>query len=121
VSGGGTKLWEPAIPWRKPLPTPSDAWRIRKVAKRKYKAEDGGEDPKKRMRCPITRRHFLEAAPLLIVMIDEVAHTALPLENSTGSFGWNVNGKMAIRVGGIVVPVQINCNFTVIGSKEVLE
>jgi hypothetical protein len=102
------------------LPTPSNAWRKRKVAKRKYKAE-GGDDPKKKMRCPITRRHFLEAAPLLIVTIDEVAHTALPLENSTGSFGWNVNGKMAIRVGGIVVPVQINCNFTVIGSKEVLE
>jgi hypothetical protein len=87
------------------------------MAKRKYKAEEG-DDPKKKMRCPITRRHFLEAAPLLIVTIDEVAHTALPLENSTGSFGWNVNGKMAIRVGGIVVPVQINCNFTVIGSRR---
>jgi hypothetical protein len=54
------------------------------MAKRKYKAEEG-DDPKKKMRCPITRRHFLEAAPLLIVTIDEVAHTALPLENSTGS------------------------------------
>jgi hypothetical protein len=33
------------------------------MAKRKYKAEEGDGDPKKKMRCPITRRHFLEAAP----------------------------------------------------------
>jgi hypothetical protein len=39
-------------------------------------------------------------------------------EFSTGSFGWNVNAKTVIEVGGRRLPVQVGLNLTVIGSKE---
>jgi hypothetical protein len=99
-----------------------------KEAMAKIKGKDDNNEPntsvsqpKYKTKCPIGRRQFLDAAQPIVVLIDKVAHSALPLENSTGSFGWNVNGKMLIQVGGINLPVQISCNFTVIGSKEVLE
>ena len=37
---------------------------------------------------------------------------------STGSLGWYLNGKTALKVGENPVAVQIGLNLTIVGSKE---
>lgn len=44
--------------------------------------------------------------------------TADPREFSTGSFGWCVNQKVTLDVGGIRVTCQVTANVTVVGSKK---
>jgi hypothetical protein len=68
--------------------------------------------------CPITRKHFHEHAKPIEVAINGVPQLAEVKEFSTGSLGWNVNGKMTIEVGGTPVSVQIGLNLTIVGSKE---
>jgi len=69
-------------------------------------------------RCPIGRSEFLgKAAPLNF----EIAGTpvvAEPREFGTGSFGWYFTGKVTVTVDGKPLPVQVGCNLTVVGSKE---
>ena len=68
--------------------------------------------------CPITRAEFHEKAKPVTVVINNVPFTADVKEFSTGSLGWNINGKTTIEVDGKSVSVQIGLNLTVIGSKE---
>lgn len=68
--------------------------------------------------CPVSRDEFRAAARALTITIDGRSYTADPREFSTGSLGWNVNGKMTLDVGGKLVTVQIGLNLTVVGSKE---
>lgn len=68
--------------------------------------------------CTITRKEFLENAQDIEVIINGVKHTASPKEFSTGSFGWNINGKVSVKVGGETVQCQLGMNLTVAKSKE---
>ena len=68
--------------------------------------------------CPISRSKFREAAQPVRVEINGNAMMAEVKEFSTGSFGWYLNAKTTIDVGGTPVNVQIGMNMTVVGSKE---
>jgi hypothetical protein len=68
--------------------------------------------------CAISRRQFRENAKPIPIVINNVPLLAEVKEFSTGSFGWYLNGKLTIEIGGTPVPVQIGMNLTVVGSKE---
>ena len=68
--------------------------------------------------CPITRAEFREKAEPIIVTINGVSMPAQVKEFSTGSFGWNINGKTSVTIDGKSISVQIGMNLTVVGSKE---
>lgn len=68
--------------------------------------------------CPVTRTQFKETAEPLKVVINGQDLIAEPKEFSTGSFGWFLNGKVLVPVGGKNVSVQVGMNLTVVGSKE---
>jgi hypothetical protein len=68
--------------------------------------------------CPVTRAQFKETAEPLKVVINGQELIAEPKEFSTGSFGWFLNGKVLVPVGGKNVSVQVGMNLTVVGSKE---
>jgi hypothetical protein len=67
---------------------------------------------------PVTLKQFQEKAEPLKVVINGQEMLADVKAFSTGSFGWNINGKMTITVDGKPVSVQIGMNLTVVGSKE---
>ncbi|MGH9363404.1 MAG: hypothetical protein ACRD2T_15960 [Thermoanaerobaculia bacterium] len=69
-------------------------------------------------KCPIDREQFRSGAQPVKVEINGVAYQAQVKEFSTGSFGWNLNTKVTITVGGMPVNVQVGLNLTVVGSKE---
>ena len=68
--------------------------------------------------CPISRTQFVEHAEPLKVIINGQEMTAEVKEFSTGSFGWYLNSKTNVDVGGKLVTVQIGMNLTVVGSKD---
>jgi hypothetical protein len=72
-------------------------------------------------KCSITRSKFREAAQPVRVEVNGNAMMADVKEFSTGSFGWYLNGKTTIDVGGTPVTVQIGMNLTIVGSKDVSE
>ena len=67
--------------------------------------------------CPVTRAQFKETAEPLKVAIAGQELIAEPKEFSTGSFGWYINGKVLVPVGGKNVSVQVWLNRTICGSK----
>lgn len=67
---------------------------------------------------PISLSTFTAKAEPLKVTINGVEMSAEPKAFSTGSFGWNINGKTTIVVDGRSLPVQIGLNLTVVGSKD---
>jgi hypothetical protein len=68
--------------------------------------------------CSISRSTFREKAQPVKVEINGNSMIAEVKEFSTGSFGWYLNGKTVIDVGGVAVSVQIGMNLTVVGSKD---
>jgi hypothetical protein len=68
--------------------------------------------------CPISRTQFVENSEPIRVVINGQEMLAEVKEFSTGSFGWNLNGKTVITVDGKPLSVQIGMNMTVVGSKE---
>ena len=68
--------------------------------------------------CPITRTEFTSNAKSVEVVINGVPFIAEPKSFSTGSLGWYLNGKAALKVGETPVSVQIGLNLTIVGSKE---
>ena len=68
--------------------------------------------------CPISRSKFRETAQPVRLEINGNAMVAEVKEFSTGSFGWYLNGKTVIDVGGVSLSVQIGMNMTVVGSKD---
>lgn len=72
----------------------------------------------KKTTCPISRGDFKSKAKALPVTIAGAQHLADVKEFSTGSFGWFLNAKATIDVDGVLVPVQINANLIIVGSKE---
>lgn len=69
--------------------------------------------------CPITRQEFRDHGPqALTITVEGIAASATRKEFSTGSLGWNLNGKTTVTIAGKPVDVQIGMNMTIIGSKE---
>jgi hypothetical protein len=68
--------------------------------------------------CPVSLSQFQEKAEPLKVVINGQEMLAEVKAFSTGSFGWNINGKMTVTVDGKPLSVQIGMNLTVVGSKE---
>jgi hypothetical protein len=66
----------------------------------------------------VSLSQFQEKAEPLKVVINGQEMLAEVKAFSTGSFGWNINGKMTITVDGKPLSVQIGMNMTVVGSKE---
>lgn len=69
-------------------------------------------------KCPISRADFLKAATPLEVVINSMPMGAEVKEFSTGSLGWNINGKMTVKVGGQALSCQVGLNLTVVDSKH---
>ncbi len=67
---------------------------------------------------PVSLAQFLEKAEPLEVTINGQKMTADVKAFSTGSFGWNINGKTNVVVDGKSLSVQIGMNLTVVGSKD---
>jgi hypothetical protein len=73
----------------------------------------------KKTTCPINRKDFLAHAKPLTIQIGEMPQmVALAREFSTGSLGWNLNGKASITINGVPVSIQIGINLTLVGSKD---
>ena len=68
--------------------------------------------------CPVSLAQFKSKAEPLKVVLNGQEMTADVKEFSTGSFGWNINGKTTITVDGKPLSVQIGMNLTVVGSKD---
>ena len=68
--------------------------------------------------CPIERQDFKDNAEAVSFEIAGTPVTADPKEFSTGSFGWYFSGKVTVEVNGKQLPVQVGCNLTVVGSKN---
>ena len=68
--------------------------------------------------CPISREQFQAEAKSVEVVINGVPMIAEVKEFSTGSLGWNINGKTTVKVGDTVVTCQIGFNLTIVGSKD---
>lgn len=67
--------------------------------------------------CSISRDQFHAGAKPITVVIAGVTHQATAKEMSTGSLGWNINGKMQVQIGDKMVECQIGFNLTVVNSK----
>jgi hypothetical protein len=67
---------------------------------------------------PISREQFRAGAQPLKVTIAGFPMTADPKEFSTGSLGWNINGKLQIELAGKLVMCQVGLNVTLAGSKD---
>lgn len=81
-----------------------------KSTKGKKDEEKKGKEKSKQL--PTTKQ--LDDAPsAIVVMVDGQQVTGTKKEFSTGSTGWNANGKVVI--GGL--QCQVSCNVTIIGSK----
>jgi len=68
--------------------------------------------------CPISRAQFVEKAEPVRIVINGQEMLAEVKEFSTGSFGWNLNGKTIITIDGKPLSVQIGMNMTIVGSKD---
>jgi len=89
------------------------------IIKPKSKSEPGAKDPA--YVCPVTADDFIEYPCQVVVVIgSDVIEGTLKIF-STGSFGWNVNGKAKVKVGEHTVKVQVGGNLIMVGSKPVDE
>jgi hypothetical protein len=70
-----------------------------------------------RTNCPVSRAQFQTTATALDVKVGDQALAALPREFSTGSFGYQGNGKVILMIDGKPALCQVGINVTVIGSK----
>ncbi len=68
--------------------------------------------------CPIERGEFKEFAQPVEMIINGTKVMADPKEFQTSSFGWYFSGKVSVEVNGKMLPVQVGCNLTVVGSKN---
>lgn len=67
----------------------------------------------------MTKNAFVAGAAPLTVNIAGTPLVANPKAFSTGSVGYNVNGKVPVQLpDGTVVRLQVSGNLTVIGSKD---
>lgn len=68
---------------------------------------------------PVTRDEFIAKAGAMPCELNGIPIILEVKEFQTGSFGWNYSGKINVKIGGVLVPVQVGINATVCGSKLV--
>jgi hypothetical protein len=67
----------------------------------------------------MTKATFSSTAKPLPITIDGQQHAAEVKAFSTGSVGWNVNGKVTVTLpNGEIVRCQCSLNLTAIGSQD---
>jgi hypothetical protein len=66
--------------------------------------------------CPVSREAFMASGEITLD-VGGVTFTASPKAFSTGSFGYNLNGKLTLEIGGQLVRFQLSGNLVAIGSK----
>jgi len=68
----------------------------------------------------MTKNEYLKnAKPSIVILVDGIPLVAAVRVFSTGSVGYNANGKVALQLAnGEVVKHQISFNVTAAGSKE---
>jgi len=71
--------------------------------------------------CPIKKKDFLSGAQSMTVEVAGQTFDLSPRSFSSGSVGYYATGKVSVVVDGVVVPLQLGLNLTVIGSKEAKE
>jgi hypothetical protein len=69
-------------------------------------------------RPAVSLEEFMDGAKPLPVTINGVPFAATPKHFSTGSYGWYMNGKVTVDIGGVPVMVQVGLNLTVVNSKR---
>lgn len=67
--------------------------------------------------CPVTFDQFEKAGETCVAVINSNTIVGTLKEFSTGSFGYNLNGKILLDIGGKQVPFQVTGNIIAIGSK----
>lgn len=72
----------------------------------------------KRTACPITREQFRKHVKPLPMTVEDQKFSVVPWWFGTGSLGWYMSGRLIHEVDGVPVAVQMNCTFTLIGSKD---
>ncbi len=72
---------------------------------------------KKTTSCPVTMDEFMKTKKMIKVETEDQMFLCVPRDFASGSFGYNVNGKLTIMIGDIPVPFQFTGNITAIGSK----
>jgi hypothetical protein len=66
----------------------------------------------------MTNQEFVTSARPVVVTINGVPIQATPKEFSTGSVGYNINGKVPIQLpDGTVGKLQVSGNLVLVGSK----
>lgn len=68
--------------------------------------------------CSLSREEFRKQAQPIEIIINGIPFVADVKEFSTGSLGWYLNGKAALKIGDKTVSAQIGMNLTIVGSKE---
>ena len=71
--------------------------------------------------CPISCKQFMLHANDLPITIGGEGRLLVKHRKKTGSFGWYLNDKLLIDVGGVELKLQVGVNVTVIGSKDAPE
>ena len=71
----------------------------------------------KKTECPVTSEEFMKGAPVMTAAFNGQSLVGAPKINSTGSFGYYLQGKITLDVGGKAVTFQVGANVTAIGSK----
>lgn len=87
------------------------------MAKSKEKKSEEKETKKKgkeKQKQAPTRKQLDDAPGGVALTVDGQGISASKKEFSSGSVGWNGNGKVV--VGGLVC--QVSCNIVIVGSKD---
>ena len=67
----------------------------------------------------MTKTDFSNTARPIKVVIEDQTLQAVPMKFSTGSVGFNLNGKVTVQLpSGETVKLQVSGNLVIIGSKE---
>lgn len=83
------------------------------MAKSKEKEKAAKVKPEKTKQLP-TKKQLDDAVNAIIVAVDGQQVTGSKKEFSSGSVGWNANGKVVIS--GLTC--QVSCNVVIVGSKD---
>lgn len=71
----------------------------------------------KKTPCPVTAEEFLKSAPVMAAVFNGQSIVGGPRVNASGSFGYYLQGKITLEVGGKPVTFQVGANVTAVNSK----
>lgn len=68
--------------------------------------------------CLVTLEEFMKSAKTVECKFGSCTVLAVPTKFKTGSFGFNMNGRIVVLVGDKEVQCQVSGNIVVFGSKD---